>query len=403
MARHRADAGKPRALRPLAQLEQTMKILMVLTSHDQLGNTGRKTGFWLEEFAAPYFVFKDAGVELTLASPKGGQPPLDPKSDLPENQTPAMTRFKKDKMAQQALANTATLSSMNSEDFDTVFYPGGHGPMWDLAEDPVSIALLESFYNSGKPIALVCHSPGVLRHVKYKGEPLVKGKHVTGFTDGEEEEVQLTKVVPFLVEDELLRLGAIFEKKANWQPFAITDGRLVTGQNPASSTSAAQALLKLMTGSELESSMNGVQIDGKSYEMPPREGISIAHFLTVTDIDRSLNYYEKIFGARILSRGDGNAPGYLQLANIWMILNVGGGPTPDKPTVALSVPDPNHINSFMNFRVADIQACYDLWRSRGAEFITEPKDKYGETRCYIRDPDGYIIEVGQSKPEFRYG
>ena len=380
-----------------------MKILMVLTSHDQLGNTGRKTGFWLEELAAPYFVFKDAGVELTLASPKGGQPPLDPKSDLPENQTPAMTRFKKDKMAQQALANTATLSSMNSEDFDTVFYPGGHGPMWDLAEDPVSIALLESFYNSGKPIALVCHSPGVLRRVKYKGEPLVKGKHVTGFTDGEEEEVQLTKVVPFLVEDELLRLGAIFEKKANWQPFAITDGRLVTGQNPASSTSAAQALLKLMTGSELESSMNGVQIDGKSYEMPPREGISIAHFLTVTDIDRSLNYYEKIFGARILSRGDGNAPGYLQLANIWMILNVGGGPTPDKPTVALSVPDPNHINSFMNFRVADIHACYDLWRSRGAEFITEPKDKYGETRCYIRDPDGYIIEVGQSKPEFRYG
>ena len=379
-----------------------MKILMVLTSHDQLGNTGRKTGFWLEEFAAPYFVFKDAGVELTLASPKGGQPPLDPKSDLPENQTPAMTRFKKDKTAQQALANTVTLSSVNSEDFDTVFYPGGHGPMWDLAEDPVSIALLESFYNSGKPIALVCHSPGVLRHVKYKGEPLVKGKHVTGFTDGEEEEVQLTKVVPFLVEDELLRLGAIFEKKANWQPFAITDGRLVTGQNPASSTSAAQALLKLMTGSELESSMNGVQIDGKSYEMPPREGISIAHFLTVTDIDRSLNYYEKIFGARILSRGDGNAPGYLQLANIWMILNVGGGPTPDKPTVALSVPDPNHINSFMNFRVADIQACYELWKSRGAEFITQPIPKYGEIRCYIRDPDGYIIEVGQST-NLKYG
>jgi catechol 2,3-dioxygenase-like lactoylglutathione lyase family enzyme len=209
--------------------------------------------------------------------------------------------------------------------------------------------------------------------------------------------------VPFLVEDELLRLGAIFEKKANWQPFAITDGRLVTGQNPASSTSAAQALLKLMTGSELESSTNGVQIEQKSYEMPPREGISVAHFLTVTDIDRSLKYYEKVFGARILSRGDGNAPGYLQLANIWMILNVGGGPTLDKPTVTLSVPDPNHINSFMNFRVADIQACYELWRSRGAEFITEPKDKYGETRCYIRDPDGYIIEVGQSKPEFKYG
>ena len=380
-----------------------MKIVMVLTSHDRLGDTGRKTGFWLEEFAAPYFVFKDAGVKLTLASPKGGQPPLDPKSDLPENQTPAMTRFKEDKTAQQALANTVTLSSVNSEDFDTVFYPGGHGPMWDLAEDPISVALLESFYNSGKPIALVCHSPGVLRHVKYRGEPLVKGKHVTGFTDGEEEEVQLTKVVPFLVEDELLRLGAIFEKKANWQPFAIADGRLVTGQNPASSTSAAQALLKLMTGSELESSTNGVQIEQKSYEMPPREGISVAHFLTVTDIDRSLNYYEKVFGARILSRGDGNAPGYLQLANIWMILNVGGGPTLDKPTVTLSVPDPNHINSFMNFRVADIQACYELWRSRGAEFITEPKDKYGETRCYIRDPDGYIIEVGQSKPEFKYG
>ena len=218
-----------------------MKILMVLTSHDQLGNTGRKTGFWLEEFAAPYFVFRDAGVELTLASPKGGQPPLDPKSDLPENQTPAVTRFKKDKAAQDALANTAKLSTVKSEDFDTVFYPGGHGPMWDLAEDPVSIALLESFYNSGKPIALVCHSPGVLRHVTYKGEPLVKGKRVTGFTNGEEEEVKLTKIVPFLVEDELLRLGAVFEKVANWQPFSIVDGRLVTGQNPASSTSAARS------------------------------------------------------------------------------------------------------------------------------------------------------------------
>jgi len=222
-----------------------MKILMVLTSHEQLGDTGRKTGFWLEEFAAPYFVFRDAGVDLTLASPKGGQPPLDPKSDLPENQTAATTRFKKDKAAQDALATTVKLSSVKSEDFDTVFYPGGHGPMWDLAEHPVSIALLESFYNSGKPIALVCHSPAVLRHVTYKGEPLVKGKRVTGFTNGEEEEVQLTKIVPFLVEDELHRLGAVFEKVANWQPFSIVDGRLVTGQNPASSTSAAQALLKL--------------------------------------------------------------------------------------------------------------------------------------------------------------
>jgi putative intracellular protease/amidase/catechol 2,3-dioxygenase-like lactoylglutathione lyase family enzyme len=379
-----------------------MKILMVLTSHDQLGNTGRKTGFWLEEFAAPYFVFRDAGVELTLASPKGGQPPIDPKSDLPENQTDAMTRFKKDKTAQEALANTVKLSNVKSEDFDTVFYPGGHGPMWDLAEDPVSIALLESFYNSGKPIALVCHSPGVLRHVTYKGQPLVKGKRVTGFTNGEEEEVQLTHVVPFLVEDELLRLGATFEKLANWQPFSVTDGRLITGQNPASSTSTAQALLKFMAGSKLESSMDSVQIGQKSYEMPPREGISIAHFLTVADINRSARYYEKVFGARILSLGDGNAPAYLQLANIWMILNVGGGPTPDKPTVTLSVPDPNHINSFMNFRVADIQACYELWKSRGAEFITEPIPKYGETRCYIRDPDGYIIEVGQST-DLTYG
>jgi predicted enzyme related to lactoylglutathione lyase len=208
--------------------------------------------------------------------------------------------------------------------------------------------------------------------------------------------------VPFLVEDELLRLGAIFEKKANWQPFSITDGRLITGQNPASSTSAAQALLKLMAGSELKSSMDSVQIEQKSYEMPPRDGFSVAHFLTVADVERSARYYEKVFGARILTMGDGNAPPYLQLANIWMILNVGGGPTPDKPKVTLSVPDPNHINSFMNIRVADIQACYELWRSRGAEFITEPKEKYGETRCYIRDPDGYIIEVGQST-DLTYG
>jgi putative intracellular protease/amidase len=227
-----------------------MKILMVLTSHDQLGDTGRKTGFWLEEFAAPYFVFRDAGVELTLASPKGGQPPIDPKSDLPENQTPAMTRFKKDEAAQKALAHTIKLADARAEDFDSVFYVGGHGPMWDLAESPVSIALLEAFYNSGKPVALVCHSPGVLRHVRYQGEPLVKGKRVTGFTNGEEEEVGLTHVVPFLVEDELMRLGATFEKVRNWQPHAIVDGRLVTGQNPASSTSAAQALLKLLAREE---------------------------------------------------------------------------------------------------------------------------------------------------------
>jgi putative intracellular protease/amidase len=223
-----------------------VKILMVLTSHDVLGSTGLKTGFWLEEFAAPYFVFRDAGVDLTLASPKGGQPPLDPKSDVPANQTPAQLRFKKDDRAQKELSQTVKLADVKSDDFDSVFYVGGHGPMWDLAESPVSIALLEAFYNSGKPIALVCHSPGVLRHVTYKGEPLVKGKRVTGFTNGEETEMQLTRVVPFLVEDELLRLGAVFAKRKDWDPFAITDGRLITGQNPASSTSAAKALMELL-------------------------------------------------------------------------------------------------------------------------------------------------------------
>jgi len=227
-----------------------MNILMVLTSHDQLGNTGRKTGFWLEEFAAPYFVFIDAGVKLTLASPKGGQPPLDPKSDLPENQTPAMERFKKDDAAKKALAHTAKLADMKAEDFDTVFYVGGHGPLWDLAENPVSINLLESFYNSGKPIALVCHSPGVLQRVTYKGEPIVKGKRVTGFSNSEEKAVGLTKVVPFLVEDELKRLGGRYEKAPDWQSLAIVDGRLITGQNPASSTAAAQALLKLILQSK---------------------------------------------------------------------------------------------------------------------------------------------------------
>jgi putative intracellular protease/amidase len=225
---------------------KTMKIVMVLTSHDVLGSTGRKTGFWLEEFAAPYFVFRDASIKLTLASPKGGQPPIDPKSDLPEGQTPSMVRFKQDARAQKELSQTVALETIKSEDFDTIFYVGGHGPMWDLAESRVSIALLESFYNSGKVIALVCHSPGVLRHVTYKGEPLVKGKRVTGFTNGEEEEVQLTHVVPFLVEDELMRLGATFEKVSDWKPHAVIDGRLVTGQNPASSTLAAQQLLKLL-------------------------------------------------------------------------------------------------------------------------------------------------------------
>jgi putative intracellular protease/amidase len=224
-----------------------MKILMVLTSHDQLGNTGRKTGFWLEEFAAPYFVFRDAGVELTLASPKGGQPPIDPKSDLPENQTPAMTRFKRDTEAQKALSQTVKLSDMKSEDFDTIFYVGGHGPMWDLVDNPDSIGLIESFYNSGKPVAAVCHSSAVFHRVMYRGELLVKGKRVTGFTDGEEAAVNLTHVVPFLVENELKRVGGIYEKAPDWAPFAVVDGGVVTGQNPASSTVAARVLMDALT------------------------------------------------------------------------------------------------------------------------------------------------------------
>jgi putative intracellular protease/amidase len=223
-----------------------MKILMILTSHDQLGNTGHKTGFWLEEFAAPYFVFRDAGAELTLASPKGGQPPIDPKSDLPENQTAPMARFKQDLAAQKVLSQTFKLADMKSQDFDTIFYVGGHGPMWDLVDNPDSIALIESFYNSGKPVAAVCHSPGVFHRVTYKGAPLVKGKRVTGFTNGEEEAVHLTKVVPFLVEDELKRVGGLYEKAPDWESFAVVDGRLVTGQNPASSTAAAQALLNVL-------------------------------------------------------------------------------------------------------------------------------------------------------------
>lgn len=223
-----------------------MNILMVLTSHDKLGNTGHKTGFWLEEFAAPYYLFKDAGAKLTLASPLGGQPPIDPKSDLPENQTPAMERFKKDNQAKQVLSQTIKLADINMVDFDAIFYSGGHGPLWDLAESPVSIALIESFYKADKPVALVCHAPGVLRHVTYKDAPLVKGKRVTGFTNSEEEAVGLTKVVPFLVEDTLKKLGGHYEKVDNWQSFTITDGLLITGQNPASSEATAKALLSVL-------------------------------------------------------------------------------------------------------------------------------------------------------------
>jgi putative intracellular protease/amidase len=221
-----------------------MKILMVLTSHDQLGNTGKKTGFWLEEFAAPYYVFKDAGAQLTLASPKGGQPPLDPKSDEPDAQTDATQRFRQDPAAQSALASTVMLGTVKAGDYDAIFYPGGHGPLWDLAQDRDSIALIEAFYNAGKPVAAVCHAPGVLRHAKdADGQPLVKGKKVTGFTNSEEEAVQLTKVVPFLVEDELKAKGGIFSKGPDWASYVLTDGLLLTGQNPASSQAAAEALL----------------------------------------------------------------------------------------------------------------------------------------------------------------
>jgi putative intracellular protease/amidase len=221
-----------------------MKVLMVITSHDQLGNTGRKTGFWLEELAAPYYTFKDAGAEITLASPKGGRPPLDPKSNEPEFRTDLTRRFEKDPSADAQLNKTLRLDSVRQEDFDTLFYPGGHGPMWDLAEDQHSIKLIESFIAAGKYIGIVCHSTGGLHHVKAPdGQLLVHGKEVTGFTNGEEEEVGLTRVVPFLVEDEMLKLGAIFSKTANWTPHVVTDGLLITGQNPHSSGPAAKALI----------------------------------------------------------------------------------------------------------------------------------------------------------------
>ncbi|SDI47835.1 Putative intracellular protease/amidase [Pseudomonas flavescens] len=221
-----------------------MKILMVLTSHDQLGNTGAKTGFWLEEFAAPYYLFKDAGAEVVLASPAGGQPPLDPKSDQAQFQTALTQRFKADPQAQTHLASTLKLETVNQQEFDTLFYPGGHGPLWDLAESRLSISLIEAFARAGKPIGFVCHAPGVLRHVKAAdGSPLIKGRRVTGFTNGEEAGVGLTDVVPFLIEDEFQALGGKYEKGPDWAPFVVEDGRLVTGQNPASSEGVAKALL----------------------------------------------------------------------------------------------------------------------------------------------------------------
>jgi putative intracellular protease/amidase len=221
-----------------------MKILMVLTSHDKLGATGQKTGFWLEEFAAPYYVFLDAGAEVTLASPLGGQPPEDPKSDAPDMQTDATRRFRADAAASDALAHTLKLSAISARDFDAIFYPGGHGPLWDLAEDKTSIALIEAMLAAGKPVAAVCHAPGVLRHARTpQGRSLVEGKKVTGFTNSEEQAVGLTEIVPFLVEDMLRANGGHYSKSADWQPYVVVDGRLITGQNPASSELAAKSLL----------------------------------------------------------------------------------------------------------------------------------------------------------------
>ena len=220
-----------------------MKILFVLTSHDELGNTGEKTGFWIEEFAAPYYYLVDKGVEVTLASPKGGQPPIDPTSDKPENQTEATKRFKADAELQEKLSKTHVLADIKSEDYDAVFYPGGHGPLWDLAESKDSAALIEDFYNNGKPVSFVCHAPAALKKVKNAdGEPLVKGKKVTGFTNTEEELVKLTDVVPFLVEDMLKENGGIYSKKGDFETYAIEDGLLITGQNPASSEKVAELL-----------------------------------------------------------------------------------------------------------------------------------------------------------------
>jgi len=225
-----------------------MKVLIVLTSHDVLGNTGRKTGFWLEELAAPYYAFKSAGAEITLASPKGGNPPLDPKSNEPDFQTEQTHRFEADAEAMAQLASTVRLDSVMQSDFDTVFYPGGHGPLWDLAEDKDSVALIESFVAANKPVAFVCHAPGVLRHVKTPaGKPLVEGKKVTGFTNTEEEAVGLTNVVPFLVEDELIAKGGIYSKGEDWSSYVVRDGLLITGQNPTSSQATAELLIKQFT------------------------------------------------------------------------------------------------------------------------------------------------------------
>ena len=224
-----------------------MKILMVLTSHDQLGNTGKKTGFWLEEFAAPYYVFKDAGAEVIIASPKGGKAPIDPVSDAEDAQTKDTLRFKGDADTQAQLAATLKLSEITEVGFDAIFYPGGHGPLWDLAEDADSKRLIEAFAAAGLPVGAVCHAPAVFRHTQSTdGKPLVSGRRVTGFTNTEEEAVGLTNVVPFLVEDMLKANGGLYEKGADWASFVLRDGNLVTGQNPASSAVAAQEILALL-------------------------------------------------------------------------------------------------------------------------------------------------------------
>ena len=222
----------------------TKKILMVLTSHDELGNTGKKTGFWVEEFAAPYYTFIDAGVEVTLASPKGGQAPIDPTSTLEDFQTAATERYDGDDIAQAKIATTVKLSSLNESDFDGVFYPGGHGPLWDLTDNTDSISLIESFLKAGKAVATVCHASAALLNVKQaSGDFAIKGKAVTGFTNSEEEAVQLTEVVPFLLEDELIKRGGEYQKAQDWNAFAVQDGLIITGQNPASSALAAEKLL----------------------------------------------------------------------------------------------------------------------------------------------------------------
>jgi putative intracellular protease/amidase len=245
--------GGPGTSQASAQAQETVndakkiKILFVVTSHDQLGNTGEKTGIWIEEFAAPYYNLSDQGVEITIASPKGGQAPIDPKSTLPENSTEATKRFYADEATQNRLSHTVALDKISQKDYDAVYYPGGHGPMWDLAEDLRSARLIEAFYQHNKPVSFVCHAPAALKNVKdISGEPLIKGKNVTGFTNSEEEAGKLTKEMPFLLEDMLKEKGANYQKAADWQPFAITDGLLITGQNPASSILVAEKLMALL-------------------------------------------------------------------------------------------------------------------------------------------------------------